>query len=227
MLREEEAAAAAPKKLVNTDGEAVVMTTDHFELEAAGHAEVRARLVRIEGVEHEEDGEAGARFTVFKQGNAMHAHWDNTVLAHLTLGSDRLRLETNSVERADRLRARLEAGCGALLRHRMREHADPLSSARSARESTPRSEPPPEALQALRELKARHYATWIDTPVPALGGRTPRQAARTQRGREQVDVILRSMENGEHRAGGGTPFDFGPLRRGLGLDVEPSEPVRS
>lgn len=149
------------------------------------------------------------------------------MLAHLTLGSDRLRLETNSVERADRLRARLEAGCGALLRHRMREHADPLSSARPARESTPRPEPPPEALQALRELKARHYATWIDTPVPALGGRTPRQAARTQRGREQVDVILRSMENGEHRAGGGTPFDFGPLRRGLGLDVEPSEPVRS
>jgi hypothetical protein len=36
-------------------------------------------LIRIEGVEHEEDGEAGARFTVFKQGNAMHAHWGNTV----------------------------------------------------------------------------------------------------------------------------------------------------
>jgi hypothetical protein len=226
-VREEEAAAAAPKKLVNTDGEAIVMTTDHFELEAGAHAKVRARLVRIEGVEHEEDGEAGARFTVFKQGNAVHAHWDNTVLAHLTLGSDRLRLDTNSVERADRLRARLEAGCGALLRHRMREHADPLSSARPARESTPRPEPPPEALQALRELKAQHYATWIDTPFPALGGRTPRQAARTQRGREQVDVILRSMENGEHRAGGGQPFDFGPLRRGLGIDVEPSEPVRS
>lgn len=218
-VSEEEAAAAAPKKLVNTDGEAVVMTTDHFELEAAAHAEVRARLVRIEGVEHEEDGEAGARFTVFKQGNAMHAHWDNTVLAHLTLGSDRLRLETNSVERADRLRARLESGCGALLRHRMREHADPLSSARSGRESTPRPEPPPKALQALGELKAQHYAAWIDTPVPALGGRTPRQAARTQRGREQVDVILRSMENGEHRAGGGPPFDFGTLRRGLGLDT--------
>ncbi len=225
-VREEEAAAAVPKKLVNTDGEAFVMTTDHFELEAAAYAEVRARLVRIEGVEHEE-GKDGARFTVFKQGNAVHAHWDNTVLAHLTLGSDRLRLETNSVERADRLRARLEAGCGALLRHRLREHADPLSSARSAGGSTPLPEPPPEALEALRELKAQHYAAWIDAPLAALGGKSPRQAARTQRGREQVDVILRSMENGEHRAGGGPPFDFGPLRRGLGIDVEPSEAVRS
>ena len=130
MLREEEAAAAAPKKLVNTDGEALVMTTDHFELEAPAHAEVRGRLIRIEGVEHEEDGEAGARFTVFKQGNAVHAHWDNTVLAHLTLGSDRLRLDTNSVERADRLRARLEAGCGALLRHaELRIPATPFRTA--------------------------------------------------------------------------------------------------
>ncbi len=223
-VREEEAAAAAPKKLVNTDGEAVVMTTDHFEIVAAGHGELRTRLILIEGVEHEEDGDAGARFTVFKQGNAVHAHWDNTVLAHLTLGSDRLRLETNSVERADRLRARLEAGCGALLRHRMREHADPLSSARSGRESTPRPAPPPEALQALGELKAQHYAAWVDAPLPALGGRTPRQAARTPRGREQVDVILRSMENGEHRAGGGPPFDFGPLRRGLGLDTIAQDP---
>jgi hypothetical protein len=226
-VREEEAAAAARKKLVNTDGEAFVMTTDHFELDATAHAEIRARLTHIEGVEHEEDGEEGVRFTIFKQGNAVHAQWDNTVMAHLTLGSNRLRLETNSVERADRLRARIEAGCGALLRHRLREHADPLSSARSDRESTPLPEPPPEALEALRELKARHYASWSDTPLPALGGKTPRQAARTRRGREQVDVILRSMENGEHRAGGGAPFDFGPLRRGLGIDVEPREPVRS
>ena len=217
-VREEEEAAAAPKKLVNTDGEAFVMTTDHFELEAAAHGEVRARLARIEGVEHEEDDQEGARFTIFRQGNAVHAHWDNTVLAHVTLGSDRLRLETNSVERANRLRAQLEAGCGALLRHRLREHANPLSSARPDRESVPLPEPPPEALEALRELKGRHYATWSDTPLPALGGKTPRQAARTRRGREQVDVILRSMENGEHRAGGGAPFDFGPLRRGLGLD---------
>jgi hypothetical protein len=82
-------------------------------------------------------------------------------------------------------------------------------------------------LQALRELKAQHYAAWIDAPLPALGGKSPRQAARTQRGREQVDLILRSMENGEHRAGGGPPFDFGPLRRAFGIDVGPSEPVRA
>jgi hypothetical protein len=157
----------------------------------------------------------------------VHAHWDNTVMGHLTLGSDRLQLETNSVERADRLRAQLEAGCGALVRHRLREHADPLSSARSGRESGPLPEPPPEALEALREFKTRHYATWSDTPLPALGGKTPRQAARTRRGRNQVDVMLRSMENSEQRAGGGAPFDFGPLRRDLGLDGEPSEPIRS
>jgi hypothetical protein len=54
--------------------------------------------------------------------------------------------------------------------------------------------------------------------VPALAGKSPRQAARSKRGREKVDLVLRTMENFEQRAGD-PPFDFGPLRRGLGLDA--------
>lgn len=38
------------------------------------------------------------------------------------------------------------------------------------------------------EFKARHYAAWIDGPILALDGKTPRQAARTKRGRERIDV---------------------------------------
>jgi hypothetical protein len=220
-LRERDEAAASPKKLVNTDGEAFVFTADHFEFDADARAEIHERLSRVEGVEHEADSDEGARFTIFKKGNAIHAHWDNTVLAHVISEKDRLRLETNSVERADRLRARLEAGCGGLLRHRARTHGDPLSEAPPAPERAgPRPPVPPEALDALRELKARHYAAWMDASIPALDGKSPRQAARTKRGRERVDVLLRTMENAEHRARDGAPFDFGPLRRSLGIDAE-------
>jgi len=177
---------------------------------------VRERLLRIEGVEA--DDESGARYTVFKKGNAVHAHWDNTVLAHIVLQENRLQLETNSVERADRLRARLEVGCERLLRHRAREHGDPLSSARPGPKTPPPAPAiPSEAIEAIREFKARHYAAWIDQPIPALDEKTPRQAARTKR--EQVDLLLRAMENAEQRSSDGAPFDFASLRRSLGLDA--------
>ncbi len=221
VLRERDQAASSPKKLVNTDGEAFILTVDHFEFGAEARSEIRERLSRVEGVEGESDSDEGARFTISKKGNAMHAHWDNTVLAHLVIEKGRLRLETNSVERGDRLRARLEAACGGLLRHRGRAHTDPLSTAMPASErAAPRPPVPPEALDAVRELKARHFAAWIDASIPALDDKTPRQAARTKRGRERVDVLLRTMENAEHRARDGAPFDFGPLRRSLGIHTD-------
>jgi hypothetical protein len=215
-IREAEEEAARPRQLVNTDGEAFVLTTDHFEFDAAAQSEIEARLREFKGIEApgEEDGE----YTVLKAGNAMHRHWDNTVIGRFTVDTGRLRLETNSVERADELRARIEAACGGLLKHRLREHADPMSSARPPRGAARTPVPPPEAQAALLELKSKHYEQWLDEPLPALSGKTPRQAVRSKRGREQVDVLLRTMENHEQR-GGGSPFDFRPLRRKLRLDL--------
>lgn len=127
--------------------------------------------------------------------------------------------ETNSKQRADSLRACVERACGPSLRHRAREHVDPTSVAQ--RSSAPRTphEPTAEERDILREAKREHYRAWLDAPVPALGGKTPRQAVRTAGGRRQVDVLLRSFENGEHRMSDGEPFDFSVLRAELGLDA--------
>ena len=64
-------------------------------------------------------------------------------------------------------------------------------------------EPPsPEADQLILEFKRRHYADWPDQPLPALDGKTPREAVQTVGGRGVVDVLLKGMENLEQRAGG-------------------------
>jgi len=44
------------------------------------------------------------------------------------------------------------------------------------------------------ELFRRHTMSWIDTPVPALGNRTPRQASRSPRGRERVEALVLGCE---------------------------------
>jgi hypothetical protein len=43
----------------------------------------------------------------------------------------------------------------------------------------------------------RSYANWADEPIPALGGKTPRQAIESPGGLERVKGLLRSYEDGE------------------------------
>jgi len=211
--------AAIPPELHNTDGDPLLLTTDHFGLAAGARSEVEKRLAAMEGAEAEDPEGDEAAYSFLVPGNRMHASWENTVIGRAQLSETALQLETNSRERADSLRSRVEEACGGLLRHRAREHADPMSPAvaAAAKRSAPEP-PPPEAEQIVLEFKQRHYADWIDQPLPALGGKTPREAAGTAQGRAAVDVLLKDMENHEQRSAGGSAFDFSGIRRELRLE---------
>jgi hypothetical protein len=211
--------AAIPPELHNTDGDPLLLTTDHFELEPTARAEVESRLAGMEDSEADDSEPDGAVYVFLTPGNPLHASWENTVIGRAWLAGGALRLETNSRQRADALRERVEVACGGLLRHRAREHADPLSPAvaAAAPDSTPET-PPPEVEQLLLEFKRRHYAEWLDQAIPALDGLSPREAVRTAQGRDAVDVLLKDMENHEQRASGQDAFDFRELRRELRLE---------
>jgi hypothetical protein len=217
---EMDAAPRVPLQLQNTDGEPVLFTTDHFVFEPSRRAEVERGLCAIEGVEPPDGGDGERAFTFLRAGNATHAHWETTVVGRAMLGDRALRLETNSVARADELCARVEAQLGDRLCHRAREHADPLSPAnRRPGRAPPEGEiPPDEQARLIREYKERHYAAWLDQPIPALAGKTPRQAVRTRTGRAQLDLLLKEAENHEARLPDDARFDFTRLRAELRLD---------
>jgi hypothetical protein len=75
-----------------------------------------------------------------------------------------------------------------------------LSSTDSA---TPPAKPkplsiPPEAMtQVIDEHMRSFYADWADSPLPALGYQSPREAMETPEGLEQVRFLLRTYEHGE------------------------------
>jgi hypothetical protein len=218
-VEEMEARAAVPPRLSNTDGEPLLLTTDHFEIAPGERPAVEAALAALEGVEPPEPGEDPGVWAFLRPGNAMHPSWPNTVVGQARLSGSALALETNSRERADALRARVEAACGGRIRHRAREHADPLSSrAARGRAGAPPEPSGPEIEKLQREWKQRYYADWLDQSIPALGGKTPREAARSAQGRNALDVLLKDMENHEQRAAPGAAFDFAEIRRQLGLE---------
>jgi hypothetical protein len=216
-----DARAAVPPELHNTDGDTLVLTADHFAIAPGALADVERELTRMKGVQVTDPDQHPLVYDFLRPGNLLHESWENTVIGRAWLSDTALRLETNSRERADALRERVEAACGEWIRHRARDHTDPLSPpvVEQAALRCARREPPTvEEEQFIGEAKRRLYAGWADQALPALGGCSPREAARTAQGRGAVDVLLKEMENRESRSAGATAFDFGPLREELGLE---------
>jgi hypothetical protein len=218
-----EARALLPPQLRNTDGDELLFTTDHFAFDRAARETVAARLAELDDVRGPEpDDREQNDYTFVTPGSGLSGPGD-TIVGVARLGGSSLRLETNSLARADRLRRRLEEACGELLRHRLREHASPFAEAGEGEErpAQPPPAPPPEVAEALREWIERHYASWMDEPLPALGGQTPRAAARTGEGRERVNALLKMIEHrGAEPAGPPMP-DVARMRRELGIEDSP------
>lgn len=214
---------SALPRLQNTDGEDLLLTIDHFEFEPAARREVEARLASLDGAEPPDSDDPDMIYTFVRSGNPKQMGLENTIIGTAKLADGKLRLETNSVRRADRLRAQIEEACGELVRHRTREHSDPSAllkhrGARRTRDEQPPLIPPEDAARLAREFKERHYAGWVDLPIPALGGMTPREGVRTKEGKNRVDLLLKDMENRQNRMPEEERFDFSGLRKKLGLE---------
>ena len=82
----------------------------------------------------------------------------------------------------------------------------------------PADSPRPPELEAIEaELARKHWDVWLDTKVPALGNRTPRQAAKSASGRERLEALL--ADYSQKRVSGRNAFepDIDTLKRKLGL----------
>jgi hypothetical protein len=212
-----------PQQIRNTDGEPLILTADYFELAPGARDQVAARLSDVDGVLPPDHNDAEPSYDFLREPRpGARAAQGAVLLGRARLSDERLVLETNSVARADALRRRVEEACAELVQHRVREHIDPLSepvrgeAATSARRSE--DAPAADVEQLVLDFKRGHYAGWADEELPALDGKSPREAVRTPAGRGAVDVLLKDMENREQQSPSGERFDFSELRRELGLD---------
>ena len=140
------------------------------------------------------------------------------IRASMVLDGDTLRVDANSEKRMDRMLAAL-----ARLDPAMTVLADSRRPIRNAREAAELAKqmPIPEGDASDPELTAvldgfiRDYETkWLDEPIPALDGHTPRQAADDPTRRGDLIKLLDSFPAGEAARGG---MDADRLRAALGL----------
>ena len=146
-------------------------------------------------------------------------------LGRFVLEKNRLVLETQSKERVERGRAFLQSLAGDAVRFRLVEYEDPERAlervARSPKPAPSGDRVPPEIeAQMVGEFYEQHYRRWLDEPVPALGNRTPREAARLKTGRPKLVALLQEFENmaARQRLEGRPAYDFGWMWAELGLE---------
>jgi hypothetical protein len=149
-----------------------------------------------------------------------------TVLGNIRIASGELVLDCNSRQRMERGKLLLATVAGGWLRH-LRDEFTTQKELKSRAAAAPRGDPPPQPEipkevrdEAIGSFLEKHYGTWPDTKLPALNGKTPREAARTAKGRKQVIEVLKNIENGEDRKrrAGEPSYDVARLRADLGLD---------
>jgi hypothetical protein len=75
-----------------------------------------------------------------------------------------------------------------------------------------------EARQSQASRLDERWEVWLDESIPALGDETPREAARTPRGRELLEALLHDYEwSSEKLPDSAFTLEVETLRRKLGL----------
>jgi hypothetical protein len=146
-----------------------------------------------------------------------------TVLSSLELKGKSLLVSANSVERAKKVEALIAKATEERLKR-------PLTTIRTVEQMMTEESPeqpqdgadeiPPEiAQQITHDYMDKHYRETLDAPMPALGGKSPRQAVRSAAGRKKVLEWLKLLENRSARHDDAPigEYDFGWMWAELGL----------
>jgi hypothetical protein len=96
----------------------------------------------------------------------------------------------------------------------------PGGEARGKHDELP--ELPPETQAYPQEAMRRHHEEWLDHPLPALYGQTPREAAKDPLSRQRLVDLIREMEYVDRRESvqSDMSYDWNNMRRRLGLAEE-------
>ena len=203
---------ATPMNVTNTDGHEVATIEDHFAVTRGALEPIFDKLATLEGAIVEERDRKGARLTLTRPGNAVHAWWKNTIVGTARLTPTRLVVTTNSIERAEALVDRLREVLGSLATWKKRTRAA-LPTMFGGESVTIDGQAMTSASPSMHQA----FRAWLDTPLAKLGGQTPRAAVSDANGRRDVDLLLKEMEN-HHARKPVADIDPLQLRRELGLD---------
>jgi hypothetical protein len=206
-------------QLATSTGEPIVFCKVIFDVEDRDLA--RGALARIKELAQDNDDES----YVWIRGKNRILH------ASVRFESGRLVAEAHSAKRAAAVRKLLERHLGKVVRYRGTQEQDAQSALAEYRaqktQLVEQQEPPmpAEVEETLAGYEDRHYRSWIDTPLPAVANKTPRQAARFRALRSILVGLLKDFTAAAElqRRTKQRAYDFSWMWGELGID--PNDPM--
>jgi hypothetical protein len=166
------------------------VTMEPEELDADATRDNAGRIVRVE-------------IPWDRPGHKKSPGMPNTILGRIVLDGPRLTAEVNSAERAEALRHEIDGRLGDSARFKLDEiqdldammdgvdEGDDEDAVSKEHEDLMQH---PEVQAQVAEMIGKHWESWVDQNIPALGGKTPRKAVKTADGREAVEALLQDAE---------------------------------
>jgi hypothetical protein len=206
-----------PPHLCNTDGDDFVWHTASFSMADPGA--VRRGLFRQQDVEYDDEEEEF--IWVKRRGKGAKILGGPVTMGRIELIGDELVLTVNSAKRLAKARKWIERIPGVSFLSVETSRWDERDEDRPMDERLSKPKPveiTPELAVSLQEMIDKQYMEWIDTALPILGGKTPRQACWIPGGRQQVSILIRTMPDPMGDASVRIPREA--MLRELGLTTE-------
>jgi tetratricopeptide (TPR) repeat protein len=204
----------APPTLQNTEGESLVMCDATLRV-----GDVAALAEALDDTyDRNDDDQPDGTLAWFEH---VITHGMQRIRAHIELNGDQLHVHANSEARFERVLAAIRALDPSVTM--VRESRNPAGDLRAVQRLTARSSAPPATVldpaadpaiaAALAEMAGKYEAAWLDEPIPALDGHTPRECADDPTRRPDLLRLLDSFPED------GRPGTMSParLRTALGL----------
>lgn len=198
--------------LVNTDGDLLQPTTSHFKLTQSPEDTLSYLMSMtlsddprefLKDAKRTKAGEiTEIQFPWLKKGNKKHKQWDNTLYGDVILKKGKLILKTNSAERAEKGKKLLVKLLGKNIEFQkllIESAQQKMKSLRNERKDKKLVDEPelmdaPEIRKQMEAMAKSYWENWFDQSIPALSNKTPREAVKTKKGREELEALLLQYE---------------------------------
>ncbi len=208
-------------QLRNTDGEELIWQTAAFSVADEHEQAVRRALATREDIDYDDENDEYLWFR--HQDKDAMIPGDTLHLGRMRFLLCELILDVNSAERLKAARQWLEGIPGVKylgvktqdLNEQPRDA--PMDDRMGPKESV---EMTPELASYLQDSFRQHYMKWLDTPLPMLNGKTPRQTCKTKTGRQKVAMLIRTIPTPVGNAGAEIDIPRQEMLQSLGLESE-------
>ncbi|MEA3280152.1 MAG: hypothetical protein U9Q38_06095, partial [Thermodesulfobacteriota bacterium] len=237
-----------PPRLCNTNGDPLLFHILHYDIDDAETAFQHLcslsavedeKTLRNSAIKDDKGRVIKAEITWSREGYKASSALDNTILGRIIINNRKLTIEVNSEARAKAIRKEVKTRLGKYATYKTTEiqsHESIPAKEKIAEGRNLEKEMGHDKLMQIPEVRDKmakvltaHWEDWINQKIPALGGITPRQAVKTNDGRESVEALLLDAERymaGDEQMGDVSLDAIKVTRRRLGLDKAPASKVK-